>query len=360
MKAKTTTHTPAPKAPALPPIRFADLATPVDAALPCGEDLEYDAEFVVLLAKAAPRAQAQYGEFVAQAEPLNWTELERNCRRLLLRTKDIRLLTLFLRCRTRLDQAEGLRDGLALLERLLTTYPAAIHPRLDVDGEHDPALRANALAALADPEGLVADVREIPLAGNAATRLQIRDVERALGVPRAADALAPESVRQQLEALRNQGLPQMAAMDEACRLAEVLQRWCEDTLPGHAPDLAPLGKLLRLVGNAELAQPALAQAIPAPAAKTAPAALAPSPNAVHAQSAHLSCAGDTDDMPIDRQAALSQIHAARQWFERHEPSSPVSLLLGQAERLVGKRFDEVFQAIPPDLVQRWALEEEAE
>lgn len=59
-------------------------------------------------------------------------------------------------------------------------------------------------------------------------------------------------------------------------------------------------------------------------------------------------------MPRDRDGALADIRSARQWFELHEPSSPVALLLRQAERLTGKRFDEVFQAIPAELVERWA------
>jgi type VI secretion system protein ImpA len=59
------------------------------------------------------------------------------------------------------------------------------------------------------------------------------------------------------------------------------------------------------------------------------------------------------ELPHDRAAALASIRAARHWFEAYEPSSPVALLLRQAERLTGKRFDEVFQALPADLVERW-------
>lgn len=350
MKAKTKS----PKSVPAPAIRFADLALPVEAdGRPCGDDLEYDPEFVVLQAKAAPRESAQYGDFVAPAEPLNWTELERDCRRLLLRTKDIRLLTLFLRCRTRMEQAEGLRDGLALLYTLLSAYPAQIHPQLEVDGEEDPALRANALAALADPEGLLADVREIGLGGSSTMRLQVRDLERALGIPRPADALAPESVHQQLDALRQQGVPAIAAMDEACALALAVQRWCETNLPGYAPDVDALPRLLRLAGDPELAQPAVVQAestIGAPADRPSPI---PIPIDIGAR---LSLAKDSAGMPADRHAALVQIRAAREWFEDHEPSSPVSLLLRQAEHLVGKPFAEVFQTIPAELVERWAQE----
>ncbi|QBY50813.1 type VI secretion system protein TssA [Cupriavidus oxalaticus] len=338
-------------------IRLAELAQPIDAAHPCGPDLEYDPEFVVLMAKAAPGAEAQYGDFVTQAEPPNWTELERDCRRLLMRSKDIRLLNLLLRCRTRLDHAEGLRDGMALLQRLLADYPEDIHPQLMVEGEHDPALRANAFAALVDPDGLLADIREIVLAGNAATRLQVRDIERALGVPHPADALAPESVRQQLDALRRQGMPQIAAMDEAYGLAAILQHWGDETLAGHAPDLAPLGKLLRLVGNPELAGTTVAEAMADRPVKPGPM---PMSDASHSMApsapAALPVIPDPGDSPAGRDAALRQVRAVRQWFEQHEPSSPVALLLWQVERLIGKRFEDVYRAIPEELVERWVRE----
>ena len=338
-------------------IRFAELALPISEDQPCGPDLEYDTEFVVLQARATPREAAQYGDFVAPTEALNWPELERDCQRLLLRTKDIRLLTLFLRCRTRLDQAEGLRDGLALLYALLTAFPEQIHPQLEIDGEEEPDLRANALAVLADPQGLLADVREITLGSNA-TRLQVRDIEHAFGVPRPADALAPESVRLQLEALREQGLPQISAMDEACVLAQAILRWSEAALPDHTPDLKPLVRLLQLIGHPELVAPTTAANMPQANPPSVAAALqsAPAARALHAVHAEAppDCAEFTDAMPTNRHTALTQIRLARTWFEVHEPSSPVSLLLRQAESLVGKPFSEVFQAIPAELVERWA------
>ncbi|EGY64295.2 ImpA family type VI secretion-associated protein [Ralstonia sp. 5_2_56FAA] len=350
----------APQYASSPDIRFADLALPVSADQPCGPDLEYDTDFVVLQARATQCEAAQYGDFVAPTEVLNWPELERDCQRLLLRTKDIRLLTLFLRCRTRLDQAEGLRDGLALMHTVLTAFPEQVHPRLEIDGDVDPGVRANALATLVDPQGLLADVREIAL-GNNAMRLQIRDIERALGKSRPADALAPASVHRQLEALHSQGAPEIEAMQEACALAQSIQLWSETSLPNHAPDLKPLIRLLQLAGRPEPAQPVAIEYAPAseipPAAAQAPApsrannAPLPPADAQHAPSQN------ANTMPTSRHDALTQIRFARTWFEAHEPSSPVALLLRQAESLVGKPFAEVFQAIPADMVERWAQNE---
>ncbi|RZL93302.1 MAG: hypothetical protein EOP76_09550 [Variovorax sp.] len=60
-----------------------------------------------------------------------------------------------------------------------------------------------------------------------------------------------------------------------------------------------------------------------------------------------------------RDDVLRGICAAREWFEAHEPSSPVAVLLKQAERMVGKRFSQVAGSIPIDLLQKWEAEQDA-
>lgn len=183
-----------------------DWLTPVSVDAPCGPDLEYDPEFVVLEAQVAARGDAQYGDFVGSPEPVNWSDVERDCRRLMMRSKDMRLAVLFTRCRTRMTGATGLAEGLQLLTAWLAAFPETIHPQLVVDDERDVALeiRMNALQALTDQSGLIADMREIALTRSSAVRLQVRDVERAFMHPRPNDALAPESVARQLEDLRVQ------------------------------------------------------------------------------------------------------------------------------------------------------------
>lgn len=333
---------------------FQEFLEPIAREQPCGSDLEYDSEFVVLMAKATPRPDAQYGDFVCAPEAVNWADLERDCRRMLLRTRDIRILVLLLRCRTRLAQATGLRDGLSILAHGLAKWPDAIHPQLLVDGEPDPALRANALAALTDPEGVMQDVRELAIMDNTALRLQMRDVERSLGLPRPADALAPESVRQQLKALRQHHNTVLAALDEGARLVGAIDDWAKANLPDHHPDLNPLRKLLGMVADpgAPAAQDIVVPTTQEPQLETGKPDAAGEPS-----SGNASHANPPAGMSLHRDAALENIRAARRWFEIHEPSSPVALLLRQAEKLTGKRFDQVFQAIPAELVERWAQDD---
>ena len=341
--------------PALRALIFPELLEPISEAHPCGSDLEYDPEFVLLQSKVTPKQDAQYGDFVSPPEAVNWTEVERDCRRLLLRTRDIRILVLLARCRVRLDQAIGLRDGLCILSRLLETWPETIYPQVVVDGEPDPAVRANALAALADPQGLMQDVRDLVISTNGVLRLRVRDVERSLSTPRAADALAPEAVRHQLHELRNQNDAVLSALDEAQAFASSIDSWARHHLPDDYPDLGTLLRLLDTVTGC--AAPAAAPAVIAPPVSERSPAASQGLMGTTIEGPAITPLDSNSPTPVmDRNTALASIQAARIWFEAHEPSSPVALLLKQAERLTGKRFDEVYQAIPAELVERWARE----
>ncbi|MGU7780942.1 type VI secretion system protein TssA [Burkholderia sp. PU8-34] len=338
-----------------------DWLAPVSVAAPCGPDLEYDHDFVVLFASTAPKHDVQYGSFVGSPDPVNWSDIERDCRRLMGRTKDIRLAVLYTRCRTRLVGAEGLAEGIGLLAAWLEAFAEQIHPQPDVDGEPDASLemRMNALQALADPEGLLADVREIVLTKSMLARLQVRDVERAFSHPRPVDALAPESVTQQLQGLRTEQPAVMASFDDAIAHLTGIDAWCSNHLETHRPELSTLTRLLGRLNAPTLetssesfnvpiepvAEPATTSAhnpaTPLEPADTTLVSVSESTSAQHGAA------------PANRDAALVMIRTARTWFEHHEPSSPIPVLLKRAEQFVGKRYAETVKAIPAELLVQW-------
>ncbi|MDQ0038274.1 type VI secretion system protein ImpA [Variovorax boronicumulans] len=311
---------------------------PLNASDPCGPSLEYDAEYAVLLSRMSPRGDAQYGQFVGTPEAPNWAEIERDCRRLLLRTRDINLFVWLCRARTRVAQAAGLAQSLAVLSEVLERWPDAVHPQLVVEGERDPAVRANALAALADPDGLLGDVREIVVAANAARHLTVREIERAWSVPRLVDAPSPESVAQQLAQLRLAANGDADApvnlLSEALRATRQIADWAVRQLGGDAPSLQALIDLLKPFDEIDVVR------------RTEP--VSPREGVLRPSVSGLASRDD----------ALQAIRSACQWFENHEPSSPVAVLLKQAERMVGQRFALVANAIPLDLLQKWDSEGE--
>lgn len=317
---------------------------PLSARDPCGPNFEYDAEYAVLLSRMSARGDAQYGQFVGTPEAPNWAEIERDCRRLLLLTRDINLLVWLCRARTRLAQAAGLAPSLAALAAVLQAWPDTVHPQLVVEGERDPAVRANALAALADPEGLLGDVREIVVTANAARQLTVRDVERAWAVPRPADAASPESMARQLARLHRaaQGDAE-APVDLLAQASSAMQQivaWAARHLGHDAPSLQALSRLLELFAETE------------PTAEVETAVLR---ETIRSRPAPGHAGGGL----ATRDEVSNSIRAAREWFQDHEPSSPVAVLLKQAERMVGLRFSQVADAIPLDLLRQWDAGEEA-
>lgn len=339
-----------------------DWLTPVTPDAPCGADLEYDPEFVVLTASLLARMDAQYGDFVGVPEPVNWTDIDRDCRSLMLRSKDMRLAVIHARCRTRLAGAAGLADGLALLAVWLDAFAGVLHPQPEVDDDPDAALqiRTNALQALTDADGLLLDVREIVLARASATHLRVRDVERAFAFPRLADALAPESVIRQIADLRRRQPLLLTGFDAALATVQRIDDWCRRHLGAFAPDLSALAALLALIANTgersdapSAPEPQEESAAPLPVTNTEPVAEDCQPCSEPGVSERV--AVPLKPVP-DRHAALASVREARVWFEQHEPSSPIPLLLRRAELFCGKPYPETVKAIPPELIEQWARE----
>jgi type VI secretion system protein ImpA len=337
-----------------------DWTAPVSAESPCGSDLEYDPEFVVLSASVAAKADAQYGDFVGTPGPVNWSDVDRDCRRLMMRTKDVRLAVLFIRCRTRLAAAAGFAEGLRLLAGWLAAFPDLVHPQLGVDEDRSAALeiRMNALQSLTDTDGLISDLREIALTRSTATRLQLRDVERAFAHPRPSDALTPDSVTRQLEELRRQRPSVLSGFDDALQSLTAIEGWCREHLSVYAPDLTALKRLLRHVAippgsrqTDDVHEEGDAQPDSQDIETLAGLPTAPDENEASTLPENMTLR--TTGKASDRHAALNLIREARQWFEQHEPSSPIPVLLKRAEQFVGKRFVDVVNAIPAELLAQW-------
>ena len=336
---------------------------PISAEAPAGPWLEYDTAYAALGARMVPPVEVQYGDFRQRRDAPAWPELERECRDLLRRSRDITLLVWWLRCRVHACGADGLEQGLRVMQRVLRALGAHVHPQIQVEGETDPAVRANALAALADPETLLADVRDVVAFGSGGEARSVRDVERA----EAGDDCARQESRARLLRAWRDGDARCLALHRASQALQDIASWATQHLGPHAPDLGALQRLLEAFAEpdssevpvASVGQPTSeadsASPVPDPVAepRDEPPAAAARPEQPEQPVSRCRALGSATPPPRDRDGARACIAEARQWFELHEPSSPVSVLLRQAERLVGKSYAEVAQAIPPDLLASW-------
>jgi type VI secretion system protein ImpA len=344
--------------------------TALSAEEPCGPNLEYDPEYVALLTRMIPRGDTQLGDFIKAPEEPNWGEIERECRQMLSRSRDITILLLLLRCRIHVAQASGVREVLEILIGWLERYPDHVHPQLTIDGEYDPTVRANALLALIDPEGVLGDLREVVLVKSSAMRLGIRDVERAFAIPRLSDALAPDSVYRQLNDLVHAGDANVLALIDSARLAHRLRDWLLAHMRENVSDLDVFFRLLGYFYR-EDSEPFGVHREQRKSSVEAESSFSSGQEAETEDSTEDENQSVSGSLPLAegtsvslppmkvspgaaREQAMQTIRSVREWFEQYEPSSPVPVLLRQAERLIGRKFSEVAQEIPIDLLERWS------
>ena len=357
----------------------ADWLQPVagDLAQPCGVNLEYDSDYAVLLSQLSPKVQVQYGDFTVEPEPPDWSTIERQARALSQRTRDITVLSALARARTRRAGALGLRESLAILHAQLHSWPEHVHPQIHIDGQDDPQVRANALAALADPQGLLADIRDVAISTSAAAPLTVKDVERALGPQTSAyshtgtNTPNAQSVRAQLRQLQKKQNPQLLALQHSAQLAQQMQSWSAQHLQQDAPDLSPLTRLLAHLLHydqsstkvqAEAVDDAVKEAMDKPdsASHGNPLTAFNLDLSLDLQSAntptHANSHANTQAQPSamhQREHIRALLGQVIEWIEENEPSSPVSIVLRQAQNLWGKRYAEIVSAVPPELLAQW-------
>ncbi len=322
---------------------------------PCGESLEYDSAFLMLQSHLQPRLGAEYGDFVEAIEPINWPEIEREASALLVKSKDVRLVIMLIRCRMRQVGVSALCEGIEALLCLLETWPEALHPQLYDEGEYIPIIRANAFAEMESVEGLMSDFRQQMLPRATGLQLSVRDVEKASTFPREEGAhndLTMNAVR-----LSWQQEPAIVSLQLAAQRLTLLTKRLRESLGEDAPEFNQLQTLLGYFGSAPAAAPApeITDAAPviestvyhqktAETMTVSAAQINPLPASLNSVSAPRAIESRAD--------ALNRLREVRSWFSQTEPSSPVICLLAFTEKTIGKSFTELLQFLPQELISR--------
>ncbi len=321
-------------------IDIESLARPLSPEQPAGDNLEYSAEFQALESAARGKSEQQFGETLIPAEEPDWKDVETRALDLAARTRDVRVLGLLTRARTRLAGITGAAEGLQLIEQALSANWDHIHPQLDASDDDDPTMRLNALAALVAENGLLRDLRAAPfLTLRGFGTISVRQAEIALGLlqPRAEEAGVP-TVSQLEGAAREAaitGTPNAAAEALATtrRLAAMLEA---KVGASRALDLQPL--LRRLEPLASIARGAPGEEAVAPAGDGG----APGPSS-GARATAAPIAGITS-----REDAIRVLERVCEYLERSEPTNPAPLLIRRAQRWMRMSFVDIVREMAPE------------
>lgn len=369
------------------------LLAPTGSMPPCGIDLEYDPAFLELAALASGKPERQF-ETAADEPP--WREVMDRAAAQLGRSKDLRLALIHARAATHVAGLAGFHTGLRLLLGLLERYWDGLYPPLDIEDGNDPALRVNALAALADPytpfddhSTLLHDLRSAEVCRTRGERLTVRDIliaQGRLAAPEGASGMTLQFVQGVLGAALAQDAN---ALIDALALPQVVEalanRMTERFGAENAPSLTMMMGIAQSVASA--GRVALAQAEAEAQAKAAEAqAVAEAEaeaQAVAKAEAEAGTDAEAEAKPSDAQTAAKAEMAQREppvetgqrvepapiccggalatredairllesvcaFIERTEPTNPAPLLIRRARALMDKDFIAIMQDLAPD------------
>lgn len=320
-------------------------------APPFGPDLEYDPDYLALEQLARGKEEKRSGDTVIPAEAPRWGEVADKACALLQRSKDLRVACTLLRACVHVDGLVGFVAGMRLVVRLLEQYWEGIHPLLDADDHNDPTMRLNALAPIADPQGLLRELREATLIRSRQHgQILVRDVEIALNKlpPRAGAAVLTQA---QVEAALAAGFAEdgaaVAPVGAALAAVKALASFLDGQVgPARAPDFKPLLATLQSLAVVVHEQVA---AEPQPA----PAPLDPEGNAIAVPQGAAAAA-----LPGEirsRDDALLMIDKVIRYLEANEPTNPAPMLLKRGKRFMTMSFTEIVKEIAPESIDKLSV-----
>lgn len=311
---------------------------------PSGDNLEYDPVFTEMELAAQPKEETQIGDEITEAADPDYPEVIDKAMDVLARSHDLRAAVFLADAILHTEGLTGFANVTAYIRGCLEQFWDSCHPELDEDDDNDPTMRINAVGGLAGADTVLRSLRRAPLTDSRSFgRLSLRDIEIAEGAiqPPVDSEHLPDAASVNA-AFQDTDAETLAALAAAARGArediKAIDAVFSEQTPMDGPDLDALTKTLLTIER-RLADYAGAEA---PAESSAPGT-DPGDTAPAAGGGGQPVGGINS--PQDVANALERIIA---YYQRHEPSSPLPILLERAKRLVNADFLTIVKDMAPD------------
>ncbi|MCA9263598.1 MAG: type VI secretion system protein TssA [Planctomycetales bacterium] len=332
-----------------------ELLSEISPDSPCGDDLEYDAEFGEMERAAEAKSEQQFGDTIIAAEGPEWKEVRSKAKALFKRTRDLRVAVFFCQSQLALGGLLPFAASLRVLSGLIERYWDTVHPQLDPDDDNDPTIRVNTIAMLCDPETSLKVIRETPLVSSRTVgRFSYRDILIAKG-----ELAAPED--------SDESVPEMPIINAAFMDVEL------DDLQAHAAAVDEALEAVTKIENDVTDQVGAANAVSLGALRNDLKAF----QEIYQEQLKRRGAGPTEASEDDgeyseedgpgtgggvggsdrggrlageitcREDVITALEKATEYYQRYEPSSPLPLLLNRAKRLANADFLDILQDLAP-------------
>jgi len=319
------------------------LVAPVDDEHPCGENLEdlvFDSDYAELDRLAQGKPEKVMGDEVIPAEEPDWRAVREKSLALFERVRSLRVAVFLTKAACARDGIPAMVQGLAVVRGLLERYWDEVEPLID-DG--DATERLHTVAEIASEQGLLRLIRQSELVSSPAIgTYSIRDYLIAtdkLTAGEEEEAATLTSINQALMDCELEDLQQMIAnIDEAVETAGAIEtQFNQNVASQYLIDLDPFTKLFAEIRPA-LQEVLGRRGVVVDGGGTEEAGEEPGAGAAAPASGEIR----------SREDVVRMLDRITEYYNRHEPSSPVPLLVQRAKRLVSADFMAIIKDIASD------------
>ncbi len=332
------------------------LLQPISTASPCGENLEYDPEFMALGQSLFGKEEQQFGDVIIPAEPPNWILAEKQAIHLLNRTKDLRIIMALAQAWLETQGLCGYANGLDLIQQTLECYWEDVWPTLEFEGEYDPEFRLNILAAIEDDSPLSLQMQHAILLRSTTKELSFLEVFSLLdGTVSQISGYTGGRSRLQEELKQQTNSPEILAVIKIRdHLIAIFNLICHKLSENCSLELAQLLKQLNRViefcpishssqETREDTQETSFQDRPE-SADTTQKMLSPTTTCpTNSRSAHWH-----EIEASNREEARVLLEKAKNYFLTYEPSHPAPMMIDRIQRLIDRDFIDIVCDLAPD------------
>jgi type VI secretion system protein ImpA len=236
---------------------------------------------------------------------------------------------------------------LAVLRGLVERYWDGVYPRLDPDEENDPTIRLNVLVGLCD-SAVTDRLRMVHLVtARSFGRFSLRDLAVASGELPPTPGVEPPTNSAIDGAFAEVALEELQATEASVRASREHLAAIGTAVGAHVGDVRgpDFSKLAGLLGQAH--KVLVARLDRRGVASAAPVGDSPS-DAAAANPAALSA--PLTGAVTSREDVVRILERICDYYQRHEPSSPLPLLLQRCKRLVSASFLDIIRDVAPEAV----------
>jgi type VI secretion system protein ImpA len=304
-----------------------------------------------LEAAFADRAVGPEGDSLAP----DWKRIAGDASALFKRTKDLRVAVTLTKAWLNQDGLRGLQRGLALVQQLLSLRWGSVHPQIGAQGDTEGLMRVNALRGLCDGRTVIGPLRSATLLrARGLPALSLRDLERAIaGVDKQQEPSAPDMtvveasfIGCDLDELERTLNVATEALASANALEQLFQEHGTPAVLRLNELIAQLEAVDGQLGPRVRARRAALQA------ESEPEVDVPELPPTAAGNGHHH--GNGAALPAraggainSRNDVLRELDRICSYYDAHEPTSPVPMLLRRVKRLVSMSFLEIVRELAP-------------